>query len=94
VPLHRDRGQLARRSDRGHATGSGVVMVPVYSLTDTLGSASDYGRRIGSDGIRLLTTAMLWRAQTFRHVMHFAAGAEHSRNSAAATGLPPDSWAK
>jgi hypothetical protein len=57
VPHHRDRRRLARRGDRGHATGSGVVTVPVDALTDTLALRERLRERFGSGGIRLSMTA-------------------------------------
>jgi dolichol-phosphate mannosyltransferase len=71
---HRDRRQLARQSDRGHATDIGVVTLPVCSPTDTLALRERLREEYWKRRDPIIDDRMLWRAQTFRHVMHLLPG--------------------
>src|SRR6516164_4177465 len=71
---HRDRRQLARQSDRDHATDIGVVTLSVCSLTDTLALRERLREEYWKRRDPIIDDRMLWRAQTFRHVMHLLPG--------------------
>jgi len=63
---HRDRRQLADGTD------TGVVTLPVYS--DTLALRERLRERYWKRRDPIVEDRMLWRAQTFRHVMHVLPG--------------------
>ena len=71
---HSDRRQLARQSDRGHATDIGAVTLSVCSLTDTLALRERLREEYWKRRDPIIDDRMLWRAQTFRHVMHLLPG--------------------
>ena len=54
--------------------GDGLVTVPVYSLIDTLALRERVRETYWKRRDPIIDDRMLWRAQTFRHVMHLLPG--------------------
>jgi len=73
-PTPRDRKSQVRRSGRGHALGGDLVTPPVHSSADTLALRERVRERYWQRRDPIIDDRMLWRAHTFRHVMHLLPG--------------------
>ncbi|MBV9376797.1 MAG: glycosyltransferase [Alphaproteobacteria bacterium] len=67
VPRH---GRRIRRKDKRHATGTRIVTSGVDSSTGTLALREQAREAYWKQCDPIIDDRMLWRAQTFRHIMH------------------------